>query len=136
MLNEAEKVLLRDTERHALEGLDEDALLALHDRVRRTRAKYTKLYRRRAAGQVASDAARGRAHATHARTAVKAEAFEDALARVSRQLARAAKESADALKMERLAAARRARDASKPGLRSGPARSSAKKPFIRRLILR
>lgn len=128
MLNETEKALLRDTERRKLEGLDQDALLDLHDRVRRIRTKYAKLYRRRAASQVESDAARGRAHATHARTAVKAEAFEDALARVSRHLARAAKASADALKGERLAAARKDRAAPVPDLRAGPARSSAKKP--------
>ena len=83
MLNESEKALLRDAEPAALAKLDEDGLLVLHDRVRRVRTKYSKLYRRRAAGQVGSDAARGRAHATHARTATKAEAFEDALARVS-----------------------------------------------------
>lgn len=111
MLNESEKALLRDAEPAALAKLDEDGLLVLHDRVRRVRNKYSKLYRRRAAGQVGSDAARGRAHATHARTATKAEAFEDALARVSRHLAKAAKASADALKAERLAAARRGKGA-------------------------
>ena len=58
MLNESEKALLRDAEPAALARLDEDGLLALHDRVRRARNKYAKLYRRRAAGQVGTDAAR------------------------------------------------------------------------------
>jgi hypothetical protein len=89
MLNEAEKGLLRDAEPRALATLDEDELLAVHDRLRRVRNKYAKLYRRRAAEQVAGDASRGRAHAAHARTATKAEAFEEALARVSRLVAKA-----------------------------------------------
>ena len=87
MLTETEKALLRDTERSALVDLDEDRLIALHDRVRKARTKYSKLYRRRASSQVTKDASRGRAHATQVRAAIKAEAFEDALARVSRQLA-------------------------------------------------
>ena len=106
MLNDSEQALLRETEARELEGLDEDDLLDLHTRVRRARTKYSKLYRRRASAQVGKDARRSGAHPKHARTAVKAEIFEDALARVSRQLARAAKESAALLKAERLAAAR------------------------------
>jgi hypothetical protein len=112
MLNESEQALLRDTERAALVGLDEDELIARHDRVRRARNKYSKLYRRRASGQVRSDAGRGRAHAAHARTATKAEAFEDALARVSRQLAKVASARASELKAERLATAQWATKAS------------------------
>jgi len=99
MLNETEQALLRETEQ--LDRLDEDDLAALHDRVRRARDKYSKLYRRRAGAQVQSDAARARAHAAHAKAAAKAELFEDALARVSRQLAAEAKAAA-ALKRERL----------------------------------
>src|SRR5215471_17747223 len=95
MLNDTEQALLREAEPAAAGRLDEDGLLALHDRIRRARNKYTKLYRRRAQGQVAKDASRGRAHSVNARTAAKAEAFEDALARVSRLLAKAAKASAD-----------------------------------------
>lgn len=104
MLNETEQALLRETER--LDELDEDALADLHDRIRRARNKYTKLYRRRASAQVSSDAARARAHATHAKAVAKAELFEDALARVSRQLAAEAKAAAAALKRERLALAK------------------------------
>jgi hypothetical protein len=107
MLNEREKALLRDAEARELDALDEDGLLALHDRIRRARNKYSKLYRRRAGDTVQRDATRAGAHAQHARTAAKAEAFEDALARVSRHLARAARASAAELKAERLAAARK-----------------------------
>jgi len=114
MLNEAEKELLRDAEPHNLGKLDEDELLALHDRIRRARNKYSKLYRRRAGEQVETDSARAKASGQHARTRRKAEAFEDALARVSRSLATAAKASAAALKAERLAAARGEEPPAKP----------------------
>lgn len=107
MLNESEQALLRELEPRKMRKLDEDELVALHQRVRRTRNKYAKNYRRGAAAQVGKDRSRGKASATYARTARKAEAFEDALARVSTRLAGAAQESADALKAERLAAARR-----------------------------
>src|SRR5262249_5802535 len=107
MLTDTEKRLLLDTEPAALRGLDEDDLAALHDRVRRARNKYSTLYRRRARERVAKDATRGRAHAVNVRTAGKAELFEDALARVSRQLARAAAAAAKQLKDERLRAAQR-----------------------------
>jgi hypothetical protein len=107
MLTETEKRLLLAAEPAALRGLDEDDLAALHDRVRRARNKYSTLYRRRAAQRVAKDATRGRAHAVNVRTARKAELFEDALARVSRQLARAAAAAAKQLKTERLQAAKR-----------------------------
>ena len=109
MLNETEKGLLRDAEPSTLAGLDEDGLGELHDRIRRARNKYSKLYRRRAGAQVKADSTRAGAHAQHARTVAKAEAFEDALARVSRALAKSAKASADELKAERLAAARAVR---------------------------
>lgn len=106
MLNDTEKAVLRATEPEALDGLDEDELSELHDRVRRARNKYTRLYRRRAAEQVDSDATRGRAHAAHARTLVKAEAFEERLAVVSQHLAKAARASARELKAARVAGAR------------------------------
>lgn len=106
MLTDTERELLRATESQELGKLDEDGLVELHDRARRARNKYSKLYRRRASGQVRRDASRAWASKEHARTATKAEVFEDALARVSRALARAAKASADELRAERLAAAR------------------------------
>jgi hypothetical protein len=107
MLNESEKALLRDADASSLARLDEEQLIDLHARVRRARKKYATLYRRRASSQVRADADRAKAHAQHARTAVKAEAFEDALARVSSALARAARASAAALRAERLETARR-----------------------------
>jgi hypothetical protein len=91
MLNESEKALLRQADGSSLAGLDEDQLIDLHTRVRRARTKYATLYRRRASSQVTKDADRAKAHAQHARTAVKAEAFEDALARVSLALGRSAR---------------------------------------------
>lgn len=133
MLNDAEQALLREVEPRALDRLDEDALAELHDRIRRARNKYSKLYRRRASAQVDADAARGKASDKHARTAAKAEAFEEALATVSQRLARAARASAAELRDERLAAARadkggggRRRTAAPAATTSGGA-SSAKK---------
>jgi hypothetical protein len=123
MLNESEKTLLRQVEAPSLARLDEDALIDLHARVRRARNKYTTLYRRRAASQVKADADRAKAHAQHARTAVKAEAFEDALARVSRALARAARANAAALRAERLEATRR-QPRPRPGKRTRTKRAS------------
>ena len=106
MLNDAEQELVRAADPAALDQLDEDELAALHDRVRRARSKYTKLYRRRAAQQVGADASRGRASAVNRKAAAKAEVFEEILSVVSRRLAAVAKQAAAELKAERLAAAR------------------------------
>jgi hypothetical protein len=132
MLNETEKELLRSVESITQSDLDEDALVDLHDRVRRARNKYTTLYRRRAGAQVQKDAGRAAAHARHARTLVKAEAFEGALARVSTALAKAARASASALRSERLEAARR--DAGQPEgrTRSTPRAKAARDTEARR----
>lgn len=124
MLNETEKALLRQAEGSALARLDEDELIDLHARVRRARKKYATLYRRRASSQVTQDADRAKAHAQHARTSAKAEAFEDALARVSRALAKAARSRAAALRAERLETARRQQGSS--GRR--PAKKTRAKP--------
>jgi hypothetical protein len=106
MLNDAEQQLVRDTEPDRLARVHEDELIDLHARVRRARTKYVRLHRRRAAAQVRADASRTRATAASARTAAKAEVFEEVLSNVSRQLAKLAKESANELRAERLAAAR------------------------------
>lgn len=119
-----EQQLVLATEPKRLDALDEDALLTLHDRVRRARNKYSKLYRRQASAQVRADAARGKASAKNQGTAVKAELFEDALARVSRRLAAAARRSAADLRAERIAAAKAARKA--PGSRRAPAARPAR----------
>jgi hypothetical protein len=105
MMNDAEQELLRDIFERYLADLHEDDLVDLHTRVRRARNKYSKLYRRRSAAKVQADKGRAKASAANQRTARKAEIFEDALAKVSRQLARAARASAEELKAERLAAA-------------------------------
>jgi hypothetical protein len=134
MLNETEKALLRQAEAPSLAGLDEDELLDLLTRIRRARNKYTVLYRRRASAQVTKDAGRAKAHAQHARTAAKAEALEDALARVARALAKTARARAAELRTERLDAARR-ETASSPRHPSTRARTKpstgARKPATR-----
>ena len=109
-LTETELSLVREVEPDRLAGLDEDALIDLHTRVRRARNKQVKVYRRQAAAQVAPAGGRGKARPMNTRNRAKAEVFEDALARVSRQLAAAAQASAEALQAERLRTrARRAR---------------------------
>ncbi|HEY3506165.1 MAG TPA: hypothetical protein VGN37_25680 [Actinocatenispora sp.] len=117
-LTEAESGLLRETERERLAELDEDALLDLHQRIRRARTKFVTLYRREAAARVPAYGGRGKARPKNTRNAGKAELFEDALARVSRAVAAAARRSAVDLRAERLAAARQNRH-------SGPAASPA-----------
>jgi NADH dehydrogenase/NADH:ubiquinone oxidoreductase subunit G len=118
-LNDADGDLIRETERARMAELDEDALVDLHKRVRRARNKYVKRYRREAAGNVQEKGSRGKARPKGKHNAAKAEVFEDALSRVSRQLAATARRSAQDLRAERLTAAR---GASSP---AGPARASA-----------
>lgn len=131
MLNETERALLRSAEPKQLKKLDEDELGELHNRIRRARNKYSKLYRRRVKEQVGSDRARGRASASHTKAARRAEGFEDALARVSTRLATLAEAAAEELKAERLAAARRspvrASGSTSSKKAKNPAGSSSKK---------
>lgn len=105
-LTEKEYLLIRQTAPDAIADLDEDALIDLHDKVRRARKKYVTLYRRRGAAKVTAKGGRGAARSANERNGAKAEIFEDALARVSRQLSVAARRSARDLKQERLARAR------------------------------
>jgi hypothetical protein len=104
-LTDKERSLLAETQRAHLATLDEDELAALHLRVRRARDKFVQLHRREVGEQVGAAAARGKVSGAPRRSAGKAEIFEDALARVSTALARAARQSAAALRAERLAAA-------------------------------
>jgi hypothetical protein len=128
-LTEAELALVRETDRDRLAGLDEDTLADLHDRIRRARTKYVTIYRRTGAATVEVKGGRGVAKERNARNAAKAEVFEDALARVSRALAAAARASATALRAERVAAARAERSAGPPrGPRSGPDGTPASRP--------
>jgi hypothetical protein len=106
LLTDSEKELVLAARPKKLRKLDEDQLIDLHQRVRRARNKYAKLYRRRAARQVAGDRSRAKASKKHARVAANAEVFEDELSRVSRRLAVVSRERADALRDERLGAAR------------------------------
>jgi hypothetical protein len=125
MLNETEQALLRATQPREMNRLDEDELAALHDRIRRARNKYSKLYRRRASERVGTDRSRGRASEANAKAARKAEGFEDALARVSQKLAQVAAAAAEELKAERLAAARRSPVPATPTKGSATKRSAA-----------
>jgi hypothetical protein len=109
MLNSSERQLLRETEPAKLRKRDEDELVELHRRVRRARTKYAKLYRRRASAQVKAHGTRALASKANKRSSVKAEAFEDALSRVSRRLAKVAGDQAAELRDQRLAAARAAK---------------------------
>ena len=102
-LTETELALVREVEPERLTALDEDALIDLHTRIRRARNKQVKLYRRQAAAAVGEAGARGVAHRRNTRNRGKAEVFEQALARVSHQLAEAAEASAAALRVERMA---------------------------------
>jgi hypothetical protein len=128
LLTDAERLLVLETETKELAGLDEDALVELHTRIRRARGKYVGQYRRGASARVGSVGGRGKANAQNQRARDKAEVFEDALARVSTALARAAKASAAELKAERLAAAGAVTNTPPKGTataRKAPARTAA-----------
>ncbi len=110
-LNDPERRLVAETERAALDGLDEDEVVSLHARIRRARDKYTGQYRRGASARVAEHGGRGMARPQNQRAALKAEAFEEALSRVSRRLAVLAHQAAVEVRTERLEAARAAKQA-------------------------
>jgi hypothetical protein len=107
-LTRKERALLAETHADRLRAMDEEALIELHARVRRARDRLVQLHRREVAEQVDAARARGTASVAPRRSASKAEIFEDALARVSSSLARAARATAASLRAERLAAARAA----------------------------
>ena len=115
VLNETEKLLIAETDREALAALDEEAAIELETRIRRARNKYVSQYRRAASARVAERGGRGAARPENARAAQKAEAFERALSRVSRRVSVLARESAAALRAERLALARAAKQRDWPG---------------------
>lgn len=109
-LNETERLLVAETDPAPLAALDEDGAIELEQRIRRARDKYVSQYRRAASARVAAHGARGTARAENARAVAKAEAFERALSQVSRRVAALASQSAAALRAERLAAAKAAKD--------------------------
>ena len=113
-LNDTERLLVAETESAALASLDEDAVGDLHARVRRARNKYSGQYRRGASAKVAEQGGRGKARPRNRQAALKAEAFEEALSRVSRRLSVLSREAAAELRAERLAAARAAKQGQAP----------------------
>jgi len=115
VLNDAERLLVTEAEPAALGALDEDAAIDLHARIRRARDKYVSQYRRTASARIAEQGGRGKARPQNARAAAKAEAFERLLSQVSRRVAALARQSAAALRAERLAAARAAKQPDWPG---------------------
>ncbi len=121
VLNDAERQLVAETERARLAELDEDAAIELETRIRRTRNKYVGQYRRGASSAVPEHGGRGKARPENKRAALKAEAFEETLSRVSRRVATLARQAAAELRAERIAAAR----AVKSGRGPGPAGAAA-----------
>ncbi|HSZ42045.1 MAG TPA: hypothetical protein VK817_18980 [Trebonia sp.] len=115
VLNDNENLLIAETGRDALALLDEDDAIQLETRIRRARDKYVSQYRRAASAKVPEQGGRGRARPENAHAARKAEAFERALSQVSRRVAVLARESAAALRAERLELARGARQQDWPG---------------------
>jgi hypothetical protein len=125
VLNDAERQLVAETEQARLAELDEDGAIELETRIRRTRNKYVGQYRRGASSAVPEHGGRGKARPENQRAALKAEAFEETLSRVSRRVATLASRAAAELRAERIAAARAARQGRGPGRRgtgTGPGR--------------
>lgn len=118
VLKQSERDLVREIEPARISELDEEELLSLHKRVRRARNKHVSNYRRRGAREVEAHGGRGAAAPYGAKKRLRAEAFEEALARVSERLAVVAHEQAEALKRERLARAQAGRG-------TGPATSAS-----------
>jgi hypothetical protein len=81
VLNDAERLLVAQTERAELAALDEDAAIEFEGRIRRVRNKYVGQYRRAASARVAEEGGRGKARPENQRALMKAEAFEEAQGR-------------------------------------------------------
>lgn len=140
-LSAKERALVAETERRALQALDEDGLVELLTRVRRARDKYVQMHRREVAERVTVAGARGTVSAAPRRSAGKAEVFEAALARVSAALAKAARTSAAELRAERIAAARRATPKAPPATvpvatddRAAPPSKRKRQPIERKAV--
>jgi hypothetical protein len=114
VLNDTERLMVAETDRDKLAELDEDAAIALETRVRRARNKYVSQYRRAASAAVPEHGGRGKARPENKWAAMKAEAFEETLSRVSRRVATLARQAAAELRAERIAAARAARQGRGP----------------------
>ena len=130
VLNDAERLLIAQTERAELAALDEDAAIEFETRIRRVRNKYVSQYRRAASIRVVEEGGRGKARPENKRAAMKAEAFEEALSRVSRRVAVLARQSAATLRAERLEAARAAKQGRAPGTASAAPPAGRKGPAV------
>jgi hypothetical protein len=130
VLNDAERLMVAETGRAELAALDEDAALELEARIRRARNKYVGQYRRGASAAVAEHGGRGKARPENQRAGMKAEAFEEALSKVSRRVATLARQSAAGLRAERIAAARAAKQGQGPGARTAAPTVGPKGPVI------
>jgi hypothetical protein len=130
VLNDAERLLIGQTEKAELAALDEDAAIELEARIRRARNKYVGQYRRAASAAVAEHGGRGRARPENTRAAMKAEAFEEALSRVSRRVAVLARQSAAELRAARLAAARAAKQGQAPDAQAAAPAAGRKGPAV------
>jgi hypothetical protein len=125
VLNDAERLLVAQTEQAELAALDEDAAIELENRIRRARNKYVSQYRRGASARVVEQGGRGKARPENTRALLKAEAFETALSRVSRRVAVLARQAAAELRAERLAAARAAKQGRGPAAGQATAAADA-----------
>ena len=130
VLNDAERLLIGQTERAELAALDEDTVIELEGHIRRARNKYVGMYRRGASAAVIEHGGRGTARPQNTRAALRAEAFEEALSRVSRRLAVLARQSAAELRAERLAAARAAKQGRGPGAQEAAPAMGRKGPAL------
>lgn len=130
VLNDSERLLVAQTEPAELAALDEDAAIELEARIRRARNKYVSQYRRGASARVLEQGGRGKARPENMRAAMKAEAFEEVLSRVSRRVATLARQSAAALRAERLAAARAAKQGNRSGTREAAPATGRKGPAL------
>jgi hypothetical protein len=130
VLNDAERLLVAQTAPAELAALDEDAAIEFETRIRRVRNKYISQYRRGASTRVVEEGGRGKARPENRRAAMKAEAFEEALARVSRRVAVLARRSAALLRAERLDAARAAKQGHGPGAGSAAPAAGRKGPAV------
>ena len=120
VLNDAERLLVAETEPGKLAALDEDAAIELETRIRRARNKHVGQYRRGGSARVAAKGGRGKARPQNARARMKAEVFEEALSGVSRRVAVLSRQSTAKLRAERLAAARAVKQGRGPGGPAGP----------------
>ena len=128
VLNDAERKLVNETEQARLAELDEDGAIELETRIRRARNKCVGQYRRGASAAVPEHGCRGKARPENKRAALKAEAFEGTLSRVSRRVATLARQAAAELRAERIAAARAAKQGRGPGTRGAEAAARRARP--------